>query len=57
MPNNITHCQDCIYFGRIQHKQEYFCRYHGGLAMITPETWCCYGKPRQDVLERKMKGE
>lgn len=55
MMDNITTCADCRWFGKIQHKL--VCMKSGGLAAVTPETWCCYGKPRQDVLERKMKGE
>lgn len=52
-PSYVTKCGDCVHFARIQHRQEYFCKFHGGLSMVNPVTWCCYGKPRLDALERE----
>lgn len=54
-PNYVTKCGDCVWFGKIRHK--YFCRNPGGLAKTNPITWCCYGKPRLDALEREEKGK
>lgn len=55
MPNrDVVYCADCENLGFIHHKQEYWCRDKRGLIKLELASWCCYGKKRQDVLEREM---
>lgn len=54
---NLTTCSGCVYFGKIQHKQKYVCRFPGGLAKVKPNTWCCYAKPYSKSETENKKGD
>lgn len=48
----VVRCKDCKYYGSVQDpchgRTQRFCSLHKGLALVTLESFCCYGERRTD---------